>query len=334
MISPSYILRRLGSAVVVLLAISMVAFIIIQLPPGDFADSYENTLINQGNMPVEQAHEAADKLRDRYGLNDPIPVQYVNWISGIVLRGEFGFSFSYRKDVGELIAERLPRTIGVALAAHALSTIIGVGIGIYVANRQYSIADNTAAFFAFLATSIPRFSLALIIVYWLAFTMGQDDVGSFHSREYVLAPWSIDKFVDLLKHVWPVIFIAGFGGVARNLRVMRGNLLDVLNAQYVTTARSKGLSERRVINRHAVPNALHPIVAYQGTVLPYMLQGELEAAIVLGLPTLAPLFYDALLNQDIYISGSMLLIYGGLLVMGNLIADIGLGVLDPRLKLE
>ena len=140
------------------------------------------------------------------------------------------------------------------------------------------------------------------------------------------------KFLDLLRHVWPVIAIAGLGGVARNLRVMRGNLLDVLNAQYVITARSKGITERRVVNRHAVPNALHPIVAYQGTAIPYMVQGELEAAIVLSLPTVAPMFYGSLRNQDIYITGSILLLYGALLVAGNLLSDIFLAVLDPRIR--
>jgi peptide/nickel transport system permease protein len=138
--------------------------------------------------------------------------------------------------------------------------------------------------------------------------------------------------VDLIQHIWPIILIAGLGGVARNMRVMRGNLLDVLNAQYVTTARSKGLTEGQVMNKHAVPNALHPIVAYQGTVLPYMLQGELEAAIVLNIPTMGPMFYDSLVTQDIYISGSFLLIYGALIVIGNLVADIFLSVLDPRIR--
>jgi peptide/nickel transport system permease protein len=153
-----------------------------------------------------------------------------------------------------------------------------------------------------------------------------------HSPEFRYAPWSVAKAVDLLKHVGPVILIAGLGGVARNLRVMRGNLLDVLNQQYVTTARSKGLHERRVLNRHAVPNALHPIIAYQGTVLPYMLQGELEAAIVFGLPTIAPMFAEALLKQDVFLSGSIMLLYGILLIAGNFIADMALGVLDPRIS--
>lgn len=326
-----FLIQRLFSSIIILLIIAAVAFTIIQLPPGDFADVYKRELISLAGQSEAEAEAAADQLRERYGLNDPIPVQYVNWISGIVLRGEFGFSFSYRKDVGELISDRLVRTLGIALAAHAISSVVGIALGIYVANRQYSLADNAAATFAFIATSMPRFSLALIILYILAFQLGQEHVSGLFSPQYQLEPWSIGKALDLIKHVWPVVFIAGFGGVARNLRVMRGNLLDVLNQQYVTTARSKGLRERRVMNRHAVPNALHPIIAYQGTVLPYMLQGELEAAIVLGIPTMAPMFAEALLKQDIYISGSIMLLYGILLIAGNFIADIALGLLDPRI---
>jgi peptide/nickel transport system permease protein len=162
--------------------------------------------------------------------------------------------------------------------------------------------------------------------------MGQPSIGNFYSPQYVFAPWSLGKVIDLFSHIWPVLLIAGLGGVAYNMRVMRGNLLDVLGTQYVQTARSKGLRERLVIVRHAVPNALHTIVAYQGTVLPYMMAGELEVAIVLGLPTLGPLFYDSLVNQDIYISGSLLLIYGALILIGAILADILLSVLDPRIR--
>jgi peptide/nickel transport system permease protein len=160
----------------------------------------------------------------------------------------------------------------------------------------------------------------------------QPSISSFYSPEYVFAGWSLGKVVDMFRHIWPVLVIAGLGGVARNMRVMRGNLLDVLGEQYVQTARSKGLKEGTVIVRHAVPNALHTIVAYQGTVLPYMMSGELEVAIVLGLPTMAPLFYESLVNQDIYISGSLLLMYGALILAGNLLADIFLSVLDPRIR--
>jgi peptide/nickel transport system permease protein len=328
----NYIVRRLLISIFLLLGIGLVSFTVIQLPPGDFASSYQTYLVNQAGMTQEEAEAAADVLRARYGLDQPLPFQFVSWVKGIVTEGKFGFSMAYRKDVGELIAERLPKTLLLALLAHSISTFVGIFLGIFVAPRQYGLADNVSAVVAFVFTSVPRFWLALVILYLLVFTFDQRAIISFFSPEYVLAPWSWAKVVDLIQHIWPVVLIAGLGGVARNMRVMRGNLLDVLNAQYVTTARSKGLPEGQVMNKHAVPNALHPIIAYQGTVLPYMMQGELEAAIVLNMPTMAPLFYDSLVNQDIYISGSLLLIYGALVVFGNWLSDVFLAVLDPRIR--
>ena len=336
----NYILRRILFAALVLLGTSLVSFAVIQLPPGDFATAYRMRLINQSGMGIAEAEAAADVYRERYGLNDPLFIQYFNWIKGIVTEGSFGYSMAYSRDVGELIAERMPRTLVLALLSHAISSLVGIFIGIYIAPRQYSLSDNLAAFFAFVFTSVPRFWIALIIIYLLVFTFGQQHVSSFNSPQFVFVPWfeglrfNWAKLADFFRHIWPVLVIAGVGGVARNMRVMRGNLLDVLNAQYVTTARSKGLTERIVMVKHAVPNALHPILMYQGTVLPYMMQGELQASIILGLPTLAPMFYESLLNQDIYISGSFLLIYGVLLVVGNLIADLLLAVLDPRIRYD
>jgi peptide/nickel transport system permease protein len=328
----NYILRRLLMAVVVLLGISLVAFIVIQLPPGDFAQVYKQRLINQAGMSATEAEAAAAIYRARYGLDKSIPLQYLNWIKGIVTEGSFGYSMAYGRDVGELIAERLPRTILLALLAHATSSLVGIAVGIFIAPRQYSLSDNLAALFAFVFTSVPRFWLALVIIYLLVFTFGQQHVSSFFSPQYALAPWSWLKLLDFIKHIWPVVLIAGLGGVARNMRVMRANLLDVLNAQYVTTARSKGLTERKVMVKHAVPNALHPIIMYQGMVLPYMVGGELEVAIVMSIPTVSPLYYDSLINQDIYITGSILLMYGVMLVVGNLVADVLLAVLDPRIR--
>jgi peptide/nickel transport system permease protein len=328
----NYILRRLIISIFLLIGISLVSFIVIQLPPGDFASTYKQFLMNNANMPEDKAEEAANEVRKRYGLDQPLPIQYFNWVKGIVTKGEFGYSFAYRRDAGALIAERLPKTVMLALLAHAISTIVGIGLGIFVAPRQYGVADTSLGILAFLLTSIPRFFIALVIVYVLVFTFDQTSVSSFFSPEYAVAPWSWARFVDLMKHIWPVVLIAGLGGVARNMRVMRGNLLDVMNAQYVTTARSKGLTEGTVMRKHTVPNALHPIVAYQGTVLPYMIQGELEAAIVLGIPSLGPMFYEALVTQDIYLSGGALLMISALIVFGNLLADLFLSVLDPRIR--
>ena len=328
----NYILRRLVTAVFVLIVISIISFIVIQLPPGDFAQVYKQRLINQGGMKQQEAEQAAEVYRERHGLDKPLAVQYLNWIKGIVTEGKFGYSMAYARDVGGLIAERLPRTLFLAVLAHGISTVVGVGAGILVAPRQYSTTDNAASFVAFLLTSLPRFWIALVIVYLLVFTFRQEHVSSFFSPQYSLAPWSLAKVWDMIKHTWPVVLIAGLGGVARNMRVMRGNLLDVLNAQYVTTARAKGLRERAVMLKHAVPNALHPIIMYQGMVFPYIVQGELEAAIVMSIPTISPMFYDSLVNQDIYITGSILLMYGVMLVMGNLVADVALAALDPRIR--
>lgn len=328
----NYIIRRLIAAAVTLLVVSAVAFFIIQLPPGDFTDVYRSTLINQGGLSAADAEDRVEFMKARYGLDKPVTVQYFNWIKGIVTEGSFGYSFRYKQDVGKVIGQRLLRTIFIALSAHLISTFFGIFIGIYVAQRQYSFSDNLAAVLAFTFTSLPRFFIALLIIYWLVFGMGQQHVSSLYSPEYVVAPWSFAKFIDLLKHVWPIILIAGLGGIARNMRVMRGNLLDVLNQQYVTTARSKGLREQTVVNKHAVPNALHPIIMYQGTAVPYMVQGELEAAIVLGIPTLAPMFYASLVTQDIYLTGAILMLYASLLIAGNLIADLMLAVLDPRIR--
>jgi peptide/nickel transport system permease protein len=319
-------------AIIVLIGISLVSFIVIQLPPGDFGDVYKSRLINQAGMSRAEAEKAADQFRIKYGLDKPPVLQYFSWVKGIVTEGSFGYSMAYARDVGGLIAERLPRTILLALLAHATSTLVGVVVGIFVAPRQYSLADNIASLIAFVLTSVPRFWIALVIIYTLVFVVGQEHVSSFFSPQYALAPWSLAKLLDFIKHIWPVVFIAGLGGVARNMRVMRGNLLDVLNAQYVTTARSKGLKESTVMYKHAVPNALHPIIMYQGMVLPYMISGELEAAIVLSIPSVGPLFYDSLVSQDIYITGSLLLMYGVLLVVGNLLADIMLAALDPRIR--
>jgi len=329
-----FIVRRLLAAIPLLLAISIMCFVMIQLPPGDFASRYKDNLIERAGMTETEAEEQAQKLRVDLGLDQPMAVQYFRWIWGIVSRGSFGFSFAYKKDVGELIAERLPRTLLLAIGAHVLATFLGVLIGIYSATHKYTLGDNVATVLAFLGMGVPRFFLALALMYLLIFGLGQQHVGALYSPQYAVAPWTWEKFVDLLKHVWPVLAIAGFAGMARNMRVMRSNLLDVLDAQYVTTARAKGLRSSTVVFRHAVPNALHPVVMYQGMALPYMLTGEMEVAIVLSLPTMAPMFYDSLINQDIYVSASFLLILAAVLVLGNLLADILLVMLDPRIRVK
>jgi peptide/nickel transport system permease protein len=326
-----FLSQRIAAALVVLFFLSLVTFTIIHSRPGDYGDFVYSMLVARGASSVE-AKRVADAAREEYGLNDPAPIQYFNWIKGIVTRGDFGHSFYFNRPVGEVVGERLPRTIMLALTCHILATLFGVSLGIVAATRQYSWVDTLLSFVSFIGMTVPRFLLAIIILYILAFRLNAQNFGTFFSPQFGGAPWSWAKFVNLLQHVWPVIFIATFGGLAYNMRVMRGNLLDTLNAQYVETARAKGLPEAAVVLRHAVPNALHPLVAYQGVVLPYMLTGEIEVAIVFSLATVGPAIVGSMAVGDVYVTATFMLVLAATLIVGNIIADILLSVLDPRIR--
>jgi len=328
-----FIVMRLLAAIPILALLSVVTFAIIQAPPGDYGDYIRSMAINQGGATADEAEAQAQAYRAANGLNDPLVVQYFRWITGIVTRFDFGHSLYYNKPVGNVVAERLPATIALALTCHILASILGIGLGIIAATRQYSWTDTILGVISFLGMTIPRFLLAIIILYILVFRLNVQEVGMFFSARYGGAPWSWDKFMNLLWHIWPVIFIATFGGLAYNMRVMRANLLDVLNAQYIETARAKGLPESAVIMRHAVPNALHPLVAYQGVVLPYMLTGEIEVAIVFGLATVGPAIVGSMAVGDVFVTATFMLVLAATLIIGNIISDILLVALDPRIRL-
>jgi peptide/nickel transport system permease protein len=334
-----FVTIRILQAIPVLIIMSMITFAIIQAPPGDYGDYVRNQMILQGNATIAAAEAAAQTYREANGLNDPMIVQYARWIGGILFRGDFGHSFFYNRPVADVMWDRLPPTIGIALTCHILATLIGVGFGILAATRQYSWIDTVLSFVSFLGMTVPRFLLALIILYVLAFKLNVQELGSFYSsrfggQEYWLGWFDFNwaKLWNLMQHIWPVIFIATFGGLAYNMRVMRANLLDTLNSQYVETARAKGLPESAVIMRHAVPNALHPLVAYQGVVLPYMLTGEIEVAIVFALATVGPAIVSSMGIGDVYVTATLLLVLGATLIVGNIIADLLLAVLDPRIR--
>jgi peptide/nickel transport system permease protein len=328
-----FLVMRVAGAIPLLLLLSIVTFAIIQAPPGDYADYIKSMLVNQGGVPSDQAEIQAQAYRVANGLDQPILVQYFNWIWGIITRFDFGHSYFYNKDVGIVVADRLPPTIILALVCHILASLLGIGLGIVAATRQYSWADTLLGVVSFLGMTIPRFLLAIIILYVLVFRLNVSEVGMFFSAKYGGQPWSWDKFVNLVQHVWPVVFIATFGGLAYNMRVMRGNLLDVLNAQYIETARAKGVPESGVILRHAVPNALHPLLAYQGVALPYMLTGEIETAIVFGLATVGPAIVGSMGVGDVYVTATFMLVLATTLIVGNIIADLLLVALDPRIRL-
>lgn len=334
-----FLVIRLLQAIPVLIVMSIITFAIINAPPGDYADYIRSNMITQGNATIAAADAAAERYREEHGLNDPIVVQYIRWVTGIVTRGDFGHSFYYNKPVADVVGERLPRTIMLALTCHFFASLFGITFGILAATRQYSWTDTVLSFISFMGMTIPRFLLALIILYVLAFKLNVQELGSFYSSRYGgqsfwLGPFDFNwaKLWNLIEHVWPVVFIATIGGLAYNMRVMRGNLLDTLNAQYVETARAKGLSERRVILGHAVPNALHPLVAYQGVIMPYMLTGEIEVAIVFSLATVGPAIVGSMGIGDVYVTATLLLVLGATLIIGNIIADMLLAVLDPRIR--
>ena len=327
-----FLALRILSAIPVLFVMSVLTFIIIQAPPGDYADYIRSQMIFQGNATSAVADAAAERFREQNGLNDPLFVQYFRWIGGFFV-GDFGHSYFYNRPISEVVGSRLPATLAIALVCHILASFIGIGFGIIAATRQYSWSDTVLSIISFLGMTIPRFLMALIIIYILAFKLNVQELGSFYSSKYGGAPWSWDKFVNLIQHVWPVIAVATIGGLAYNMRVMRGNLLDTLNAQYVETARAKGLSETAVIMKHAVPNAIHPLVAYQGVVLPYMLTGEIETAIIFGLPTIGPAIVGSMSRGDVLVTGTILLLLGAILIIGNIISDLLLAWLDPRVRI-
>lgn len=326
--------RRLLAAVPTIVLLSLVTFLIIKAPPGDYADTLRTQLINQGGASVADADAMARAFRAEHGLDDPILLQYVHWIEGIVTRGDFGFSYAANRPVADIVAERLGPTLLLALTSHLLATALGIGLGVLAAMRAGRWVDSALNLFAFIGMTTPRFLLALIALYVLVFQFDVASVGSFQSARYVGAPWSWGRFADLVGHVWPAILIAAWGGIAYSMRVMRGNLLDVLNAQYVETARAKGLSPARVIWRHAVPNALNPLVAYQGVALPYMVTGEIEVAIVFGLATVGPAIVGAMAVGDVFVAATFMLVLAITLILGNILADLGLALLDPRIRLE
>ncbi len=327
-----FLAMRIASAVPVMVILSLVTFAIIQAPPGDYADYIRSQLINQGGASFAEADAQAQAYRVEHGLDRSLPVQYLNWVAGIVTRGDFGHSLYYNKPVADVVGERLPRTLLLALVCHLLASVLGITFGIWAATRQYTWIDSTLSAISFLGMTVPRFLMALIIVYLMVFQFNVSEIGSFFSPQYGGAPWSWAKFADLVKHVWPVVAIATFGGLAYNMRVMRGNLLDTLNAQYVETAKAKGLTGGAVVMRHAVPNALHPLIMYQGVVLPYMLTGEIETAIIFALPTVGPAIVGSMAVGDVYVTATFMMVLSATLIVGNIIADMLLALLDPRVR--
>jgi peptide/nickel transport system permease protein len=325
----AYIGRRALLAVFTVWAISMLAFVIIQLPPGDYVSSYIAQMAAMGSVVSD---EEAQTLRIQYGLGQPIYVQYWKWMKQIA-EGNFGFSMEWRRPVTEVIGERLWLTVIVAVAALILTWVLALPIGIYSAVRQYSLGDYLATFIGFIGLAVPNFLLALVILYF-GFTLFNANIGGLFSPELQDAPWSWARVWDLLKHLPVPALILGLAGTAQQIRIMRANLLDELRKPYVVTARSKGLSEPRVIVKYPVRMALNPFASTIGYTLPYIVSGSIIVSLVLGLPTVGPLLLKALISQDMFLAGTIVLLLGVMTVIGTLISDIVLVWIDPRIRLE
>ena len=325
----AFMIRRFFYMIFTLIIISMIGFTLINLPPGSYLDVYQAQRQMMGTDTAEAELKAIEK---RYGLDQPIYVQYWKWVSGFV-QGDFGRSFQYNREVSDLIWERLGYTALISFTTLLFTWLIAIPIGIYSATHQYKLGDNAATFVGMAGLSIPDFLLALVLMVIAQRFFGQS-VGGLFSREFIDAPWSLAKVWDLISHLWVPIIVVGTAGTAGLIRIMRGNLLDILNMQYIQAARARGLAEPVVIVKHAVRNAIHPLIMLLGMSLPNIISGSLIVAIVLSLPTTGPLYFNALRQQDMYLAGTFLMFLSVMLVVGNFLADILLAWIDPRIQYD
>ncbi|MEY4681230.1 MAG: ABC transporter permease [Alphaproteobacteria bacterium] len=324
-----FVLQRLLLLPLLLVVFSILVFVIVEAPPGDFLTSYIATLASSGSSIGAEQVEA---LRRQYGLDQPIWVQYLKWV-GNLLQGDLGLSLEYQRPNSELIGEQLFLTVVLALFSFVLTWIIAVPAGIYSAIRQRSVVDYILTVVNYIGVATPNFMLALVLM-WVAFAYFGISVTGLFSPEYQGAEWSLAKFLDLLAHAWLPSLVLGIAGTARLTRVMRANLLDELNKPYVVTARAKGLSEWTLVLRYPVRLAFNPLVSTIGWYLPQLFSGSLIVATVMNLPNIGPLLLRALVNQDMYLAGSILLIYCMLTIVGTLLSDILLAWLDPRIRMD
>ncbi|MGQ9631321.1 MAG: ABC transporter permease [bacterium] len=325
-----FIVGRLILFVPTLIAISIVTFVLIQLPPGD----YLTTLILTMQETGQEADEAlVAALKKRYGLDQPIYMQYLKWMGNIVLRGDFGRSLQWNRPVADLIWERLLWTFAITFSALIFTWVVAFPIGVYSATHQYSILDYTFTFVGFIGLAVPGFMIVLVLM-WLGYSIFGIEMGGLFSQEFQRASWSMAKFWDLLKHLWVPVIVLGTGGTAGLIRIMRANLLDEINKPYVRTARAKGVGEGKLVWKYPVRVALNPFISSMGYVLPGLVSGGTIVSVVLSLPTAGPLMLRALLSQDMYLAGSFMMMLSFLTVLGTLLSDILLAWIDPRIRYE
>ena len=324
-----YLVRRIFLAIITVAAVSVISFAIIQLPPGDYITSYIAQMAATGSVVTEQE---AQNLRIQYGLDKPIYVQYIKWI-GLIMQGNFGMAMEWGRPVMEVIGDRLALTMVVSVAALILTWGLALPIGIFSAVKQYSIGDYIFTFIGFMGLAVPGFLLALVLLYF-GFVFFNANIGGLFSPQYLDARWSMAKAWDLVQHLPLPAIILGLAGTAQMIRIMRANLLDELRKPYVVTARSKGLTEFGVIMKYPVRVALNPFASTIGYTLPYIVSGSIIVSLVLSLPTVGPLLLKALIAQDMFLAGTIVLMLGIMTVIGTLLSDLILIWIDPRIKME
>jgi peptide/nickel transport system permease protein len=319
-------LRRLLAMIPTLFLVSIITFIIIQLPPGDFFTTLQAEIAETGGG---QNKEVIKKLQETYGLDKPLHIQYLRWVSGWP-RLDFGYSMGWNAPVWDVVASKLAFTIFLGVLSLLFMVAVSIPIGIYSATHQYSISDHVLSALGFLGLCLPGFLLALIWMF-LGIIVLKVDVGGLYSREMAEAPWSLAKFKDYLVHLVPAVVILGLASTAQLQRIMRGGLLDVLGQQHITTARAKGLPERKVINKYGVRLAINPLISVMALEIPKIINASALVGIVMILPTLGPIFLRSLQTQDMYLAGTILLLTTAMLMLSNLVADILLAWADPRI---
>lgn len=325
----AYTIRRIFTMIPTLIAISIIVFVIIQLPPGDYLSTYIAELQAQGEGVDQQR---IDFLREQYGLDEPMWQQYLTWVTGL-LQGDLGYSFEYQLPVNEVVGDRLLLTFVISVVTILFTYAVSFPIGVYTAVKQYSIGDYTLSFIGFLGLATPNFLLALVLLYFANVVFGTS-IGGLMDPEYVNQPWSWGKVGSVLEHLWVPVVVIGTSGTAAMIRRLRANLLDELNKQYVITGLAKGLPPGRLLIKYPLRLAINPFISDIGNLLPQVVSGAAVVSVVLDLPTTGQMLIGALKSQDMYLAGSFLMFLATLTVIGMLLSDLALAVLDPRIRLE
>ena len=323
-----FISRRLLVMIPMVLLISVIVFFVIQLPPGDFMSSYI--------AKMEASNEVFDqntiaRMRAQYGLDQPWYIQYAKWIAGILTRGDFGYSFSYNRPVWDVLSQRMGTTLAISLTTMAFTYLFSIPAGIYSAVKQYSFGDYLLSVIGFLGMGTPNFLFAIILMV-ISYNWFGDPMLGLVSQQFVNQPMSWAKLLDILKHMIIPVIVIGTANTCGLIRTMRSQLLDEISRPYVLTARAKGLSEKRILYKYCVRAALNPIASTIGWSLTSIFTGSTISAIVMNLPTQGPLLHQALLNQDMYLAGSWLLLMTVMILLGTILSDILLAWLDPRIR--